>query len=92
MKDWYSVAEARNHLAALVHDTERGEPVKITRRGGPVAVLLSERDYERLSGRRRGFWEALEAFRASVAPEDLEGLAEALEDVRDRSPGRDAAL
>jgi hypothetical protein len=53
---------------------------------------LSERQYERLTGRRQGFWEAFEAFRASVAPEDLEGSVDAFEGVRDRSPGRDVVL
>ncbi len=92
MEREYSVAEARNQLAALIHDVEAGNPVRITRRGQPVAVLLSENQYERLTGRQREFWEALEAFRASMAPEDLEGTVEAFEGVRDRSPGRDVAL
>ena len=92
MERGYSIAEARNRLAALIHDAEAGSPVRITRRGRPVAVLLSERQYERLTGRRTGFWVALEVFRASVAPEDLEGTVDAFEGVRDRSPGRDVVL
>jgi antitoxin (DNA-binding transcriptional repressor) of toxin-antitoxin stability system len=66
--------------------------VRITRRGRPVAVLVSESQYERLTGRRRGFWDALEAFRVNVAPEDLEGAVDAFEGVRDQSPGRDVVL
>ncbi|MDW7712488.1 MAG: type II toxin-antitoxin system Phd/YefM family antitoxin [Deferrisomatales bacterium] len=92
MERGYSIAEARNHLAALIHDAEAGSPVRITRRGRPVAVLLSHSQYERLTGRPQRFWEALEAFRATVAPEDLEGGAEVFEDVRDRAGGRDVAL
>jgi prevent-host-death family protein len=41
MSKRYSIAEARNHLPAIVHDAERGKPIHLTRRGKPVAVLLS---------------------------------------------------
>lgn len=92
MERGYSIAEARNHLAALIHEVEAGSPVRITRRGRPVAVLLSESQYQRLTRVGQGFWDALEAFRASTPPEDLEGTADAFEDVRDRSLGRDVVL
>ena len=84
MEREYSVAEARNQLAALIHDVEAGNPVRITRQGQPVAVLLSEGQYERLTGRRQGFWKAFEAFRASVTPEDLNGTVEAFAGARGR--------
>jgi prevent-host-death family protein len=92
MEREYSVAEARNQLAALVHEAEAGKPVRITRWGRPVAVLLSEREYERLTGRLRGFWDAYEAFRASLDPGDLQASEDAFQDVRDRSPGREVEL
>jgi prevent-host-death family protein len=34
-----TVAEAKAHLSALIDRAERGEPVRITRRGKPVARL-----------------------------------------------------
>ena len=37
----YSVAEARDRLPALLVAVERGEAVTITRRGTPVATLIS---------------------------------------------------
>lgn len=85
----FSIAEARNQLPSLVHDAERGSPIELTRRGRPVAVLLSVREYERLSRPRPRLWEAIDAFRKR---QDLEGLdvAEAFAGVRDRSPGRGA--
>jgi len=91
MKRVYSVAEARNHLAALVHEAEAGRAVRITRRGKPAAVLVSEGEYDRLTRQRPGFWKALGAFRSTVAPEDLVDADAAFDDVRDRSPGRDVA-
>ncbi len=44
-----SVAEAHNCLSQLLKQARRG-PVTITRRGEPVAVLMSSDEYERLKG------------------------------------------
>jgi prevent-host-death family protein len=49
MSDAYSIAEAKNNLSGLVHEAEQGRPVRLTRRGKPVAVLISTEQYERLS-------------------------------------------
>ena len=48
MSDAYSIAEAKNNLSGLVHEAEQGHPVRLTRRGKPVAVLISTQQYERL--------------------------------------------
>jgi prevent-host-death family protein len=45
----FSIAEAKSHFAQLVQQAEAGQPVRITRRGKPVAVLMSGADYERLA-------------------------------------------
>ena len=89
MPKQYSIAQARDHLASIVHDVERVGPVELTRRGKPVAVVVSIDDYQRATTRTPGFLEAWEAFRQTT---DLEGLAftdEELALLRDRSPGRD---
>ncbi len=89
MERQYSIAQARDHLAGIVHEVERGSPVELTRRGKPVAVILSLHEYRRLaSEKKRDFWEAVEEFRRSVDPRDLEG-PDPFEGVRDRSPGRE---
>lgn len=85
----YSVADARNQLASIVHRVERGAPVEITRRGEPVAVLLSLDAYRRLTTPRADLLDALARFRAAANLDDLR-LDEALEGTRDRSPGRSA--
>lgn len=91
MSNRYSIAEARDHLAQVVHEAEKGVPIELTRRGKPVAVLVSTREYRRLTGRPT-FWEAYQAFRQKYAPE-LAELEDDVEDpfagVRDRSTGRD---
>ena len=87
----YSIAEARDRLPSLVHDVEAGLPVELTRRGKPVAVLVSIEEFRRLSSGREGFWSAIERWRASVDPADLEG-DDPFADVRDKSPGRELDL
>lgn len=49
MDDDYSIAQARNQLSELVHQAESGKAVKLTRRGKPVAVVVSLATYESLS-------------------------------------------
>lgn len=83
-----SLADARNHLTTLVRDVERGMRVELTRRGRPVAVLVSREDYERMGPNPRSIVAILDAWRASLAS-DFEGFSE--EEVaswRVRSPGR----
>jgi prevent-host-death family protein len=84
----YSIASARNRLPALVHDVERGPAVQLTRRGKPVAVLLSIDEYERIHPGQPDFWEAVSRFREESDLEELRA-EEVWADVRDRSAGRD---
>lgn len=83
----YSVAEARDKLARLVHEAEHGRPVRITRRGKPVAVLISQADYLRVHGRSRtGLGHAILAWRAKYDGIDLSDRE--IADWQDRSTGR----
>jgi len=86
MSKRYSIAEARDQLPAIVHDAEKGKPVELTRRGKPVAVLISVADYQRLASARPDFWGALQAFRERSDLTDLD-VDEIFAGVRDRSPG-----
>jgi prevent-host-death family protein len=77
-------------LTAIVHAVEKGPSVKLTRRGRPVAVLLSIAEYEALQGRRAGFWESLTALRQQagqigITDEDFANL-------RDTGQGREVDL
>jgi prevent-host-death family protein len=87
-----SIAEAKNHLTRLIHQVERGDAVHITRRGRPVAVLLSEAEFARLSRgtTRPTFWEAIQAMRADPDFEPLDLEPEEIASWRDRAAeGRD---
>ncbi len=92
MKRTFTVAEARMNLPNLLHAVEHGEQVEITRRGKPVAVVLSIADYQRLGRTTSGFWNDFAAWRASTAPEDLDLPEDYFSTLRDRSPGRDVKL
>jgi prevent-host-death family protein len=88
----YSIAHAKDHLAEAVRSAEAGEPVTLTRRGLPVAVIVSEADYRRLARPRGDFWTALQEFRTTFDGERDGIEPEYWESLRDRSPGRDVDL
>ena len=87
MENQYTISEAKNRLPAIVHSVEKGPSVKLTRRGRPVAVLLSIKEYEALCRERIGFWDALAAFRKGNNISDLSDIE--FETLRDRSVGRE---
>jgi prevent-host-death family protein len=87
----YSIAEANSKLAQIVREAEEGRPVELTRRGQPVAVVLSTHEYRRLnhaSTKHRDWWESYQQWRKSVDWNDFD-IDDILKDVRDKSPGRD---
>lgn len=91
MSSRYSIAEARDRFTALLREVENVPAVEITRRGEPVAVLISWREYQRLTSEAK-FWDRYAAFRELY---DLEGLGiepDVFEGVRDPSPGRQVNL
>ena len=49
MQKQFSIAEAKNRFPTIIHNVEKGPYVELTRRGKPVAVVLSIKEYEQLS-------------------------------------------
>ena len=92
MPKQFSIAEARNRFTSLVRDVEQDSAVELTRRGKPVAVLLSIREYRRLSGDKGSFREAFAAFQNRFNLQELNIEPEIFEDLRDKSPGREISL
>ncbi len=88
----YTIAEAKDKLPSIIHSVENGSPVTLTRHGRPVAVLLSVSQYEKLSSGKKGYWEALEAFRGRMKSEDIQISDIDFEGLRDDSRGRDVEL
>jgi prevent-host-death family protein len=85
----YSIAEARDHLTAILRDVERTTAVELTRRGKPVAVILSIDEYRRLSAPAGSFSDAYARFREQIDLADLELGPELFEGIRDAEPGRE---
>jgi len=92
MENQFSIAEAKNRLPSIIHYVEKGPYVKLTRRGKPVAVLLSIQEYERLSRKYSGFWSALSAFRQNIQDEGIEISDMDFDGLRDTSAGREVEL
>jgi prevent-host-death family protein len=88
----YSIAEARNSLPGIIRDVERGRPVEISRRGTPVAVILSLPEFHRIQAARPAFSAAYGAWRKTVNLRELGVGPEYFDALRDRSLGRGAKL
>ena len=88
----YSVAEARQNLPRLIRDAERGQAVQITRRGEPVAVLLSASGYRALAGEGPSFVATVRALRERHAVERLGIGEQEFQGLRDEAPGRVVSL
>ena len=89
MDKQYPIADAKNKLPSIIHAVEKGPPIKITRHGRPVAVLISIHEYESLSKQKKDFWPSLSAFLDSIDKNQLNLYGTEFEGIRDRSRGRD---
>lgn len=65
----------------------------ITRRGKPVAVLVSRREYERLGSGTAGsdFWQGIKEWRAQASFDWPELTPDEVDSWRDRRPPREPA-
>jgi len=92
MQKQFSIAEAKNRLPAIIHYVEKGPYIELTRRGKPVAVLLSIQEYERLSRKYSGFWNTILEFRRKTEDEGVEISDRDFNGLRDLSSGREVQL
>ncbi len=92
MQKQFSIAEAKNRLPTIIHYVEKGPSVELTRRGKPVAVLLSIQEYDRLSRKYTGFWNAITEFRRKAENEGIEISDRDFTGLRDLSSGRKVEL
>ena len=84
----YSIAGAKDHLPEAVRAAEKGDTVTLTRRGTPVAVLLSIERFRRLGQARPDFWEVAREIRDGALGEGVEFEDSDFDGLRDPSPGR----
>lgn len=84
----FTIAEGKNKFTAVIKQAEN-QPVEITRRGIPVAVILSVEEYQefqRLKKKKRSFRDAYLEWLKHVDLEELNVTDEMFP--RDRSPER----
>lgn len=85
-----SIDHAKINLSSLIQEVERTEPIHLTRHGKPVAVIISEADYQRLAPKTGKLFAAISRWRGTLAPELGELLSDDdIKQWRDRSQGRD---
>jgi prevent-host-death family protein len=92
MRRKYSIAEARASLPAIIDQAEAGQEIELTRRGKPVAAVVSVRELARLRGAGGSF---ASAYRSFLEKHDLEeaGLDEDFAaSLRDKGVGRSVSL
>lgn len=92
MSNRYSIAEARTNLPAIVDQAEAGLTVELTRRGTPVAVVVSLREFERSRTDRARFGEVYGNFLKTHALEDVGLDPDFLKGLRDTHRGRTVSL
>ena len=89
----YSIAEARNQFASLVRRVEeQKQPVRVTRRGKAVAVILSANDYELMLTQQaqQDFWQSYLNWRQTWQVDEWEeDCDDPFANIRDKSPGRE---
>ncbi len=88
----YSIAEARSQLARIIDEAQAGQEIELTRRGKPVAVVVSCREMERLRGERPEFGERYDAFLSGTSLEELGVDDDFAASVRSGDPGRRVSL
>lgn len=91
MAHTYSIAQARARLRVLVDQAEAGLEVELTRRGEPVAVVLSYREVERLRGKRPRFRDVYNRFLEKYSLDQV-GLEDEFANVRDAGTGRQVSV
>ncbi len=87
-----SVAEARQHFARLIKRAQQGKAIEITRRGEPVAVLVSAAEYSAITGERPSFVDATRQVRERLGVDALKIGDADFDGLREQSPGRDVPL
>ena len=93
MTEQHSIAEARRNLPTLVRDAENGAAIELTRRGKPVAVLIGQREFMRLTSRGSRFSDALRRFARDMHLAELAlDPDELFREARPKEPGRDVHL
>lgn len=92
MSHRYSIAEARSSLPRIVDQAEAGVEIQLTRRGKPVAAVVSLRALERLRGDRPRFRTAYHDFLEQYSLDEVGVDDDRFSRAREKSAGRPVSL
>ena len=92
MAQRYSIADARTSLSTIVDQAEAGLRIELTRRGKPVAVVVSLRTFERLQSDRPRFGDAYKNFLKKYSLEEVGLEDDFAASTREKGVGREVAL
>jgi len=92
MSKKYSIAEARSNLPAIVDQAEAGLEIELTRRGKPVAVVVSLREFERQRDEGRRFSDAYKRFLKKYSLKEVGLEEDFVRSVREKGAGRGVSL
>lgn len=92
MSKRYSIAEARSNLPSIVNQAVSGLAIELTRRGKPVAVVVSLQEIERLRGDRPRFSDAYKSFLEKYSLEEVGLEDDFFGTIRGQDSGRKVSL
>ena len=61
-----TIANAKNNLSQLINQLDSNEAIHLTKHGKPVAVMLSEAHYQKLTQKRTGLYAAIQQWRSQM--------------------------
>ena len=88
----HSIAEARSNLPRIVDQAEAGGEVELTRRGTPVAAVVSIRALEQLKGSRPRFGDAYKDFLKKYSLKEIGVEKDFFKPSRNKNSGRKVSL
>lgn len=88
----YSIAEARSNLPVIVDQAEAGLEIELTRRGKPVAVVVSLREFERRRGDGLRFSDAYKKFLKKYSLKEVGLEEDFVQSAREKGVGREVSL
>jgi len=92
MSKRYSIAEARSNLPAIVEQAEAGLEIELTRRGKPVAIVVSPRELERRRSDDVRFSYAYEKFLKKYSLEEIGINVDFFQPARTKAKGREVSI
>ena len=92
MSKRYSIAEARSNLPAIVDQAEAGLEIELTRRGKPVAVVVSTRGLERRRSDDVRFSDAYHNFLKMYSLDEIGIDEHLLQSARKKDKGREVSF